>query len=97
MKIIDVQKQPIDGRRLVSHAYFFPAKETVVENLQNRRNRPSAEYKDLLLELLHKEGVTGAKPVWSQRCGCKCGCSPGFRINGLDNYFKDFFITVDES
>ena len=94
MRITDVSKQPMDGRRLTSHAYFFPKDESIVENLANRRSRPTAEYKDLLLEYLHKEGITGVKPVWSQRCGCKCGCSPGFRINGLDNYFKDFFFEV---
>ena len=94
MKIIEVETQPMDGRRLTSHAYFFPKNESVLENLANRRSRPSAEYKALLLEYLHSQGITGVKPVWSQRCGCSCGCSPGFRINGLDNYFKDFFFTV---
>ena len=93
MKITNHKTQTIDSNRRTSHAYFFH-KESVIENLENRRNRPVQEYKELLLDLLYKEGITNVKPVWSQRCGCKCGCSPGFRLNGLDNYYKDFFIDV---
>lgn len=96
MKIKSFKKVNIpDPKRLTCHAYFFHDKESITENLVNRRRRPYNEYKDLLLELLHKEGITGVKPQWRQRCGCSCGCSPGFVLQGLNNYYKDFYIDVE--
>ena len=84
-----------EPKRRYCHAYLFPKNESVVQNLMNRRARPIQEYKQLLLDVLCKEGITGVKPVWSQKCGCSCGCSPGFRLNGLCNFHKDFFIDVE--
>lgn len=96
MKVTSVKKYTIaEPKRSTSHAYFFPKKETIAENFVNRRNRPYEEYKFLLLDILRKEGITNVKPQWRQRCGCSCGCSPGFVLSGLNNYYKDFFIDVE--
>jgi len=96
MKIKNVKKYTIsEPKRTTSHAYFFHDKESIADNFVNRRQRPYEVYKYLLLELLHKEGITGVKPQWRQRCGCSCGCSPGFVLQGLNNFHKDFFIDVE--
>lgn len=96
MKVTKVTKQSIqDPKRVTSHAYFFPKKESVMENLANRRSRPYEEYRDLLKDVLYNEGLVGVKAVWRQRCGCSCGCSPGFVLQGVNNYYKDFFIEVE--
>ena len=95
MKVANYSTQPIQGRRKAAHAYFFIKDESILENLQNRRSRPHKEFRKLLNEILEKEGYTKKEVgsiVWSQKCGCSCGCSPGFRINGL--YGKDYFVDV---
>ena len=28
------------------------------------------------------------RPIWSQKCGCPCGCSPGFDLHELDEAGK---------
>jgi hypothetical protein len=96
MKVTSYKTMPIQGRRKAAHAYFFLTGESILENLKNRRSRPSKEFRKLLWEVLEKEGYTKhevGSVVWSQKCGCSCGCSPGFRINGL--YGKDYFIDVE--
>ena len=60
-----------------------------MENLFNRRNRPSRAWKQTLIPAimakLSKENpeifekVKGEDWGWRQNCGCKmCPCSPGF-------------------
>jgi hypothetical protein len=69
--------------------YIWPEGETVMENLFNRRNRPSRAWKQTLIPAimakLSKENpeiferVKGEDWGWRQNCGCKmCPCSPGF-------------------
>jgi hypothetical protein len=96
MKVTSYKTMPIQGRRKAAHAYFFLTGESILENLVNRRSRPTKEYKKLLWEILKKEGYTEhevSRITWSQTCGCSCKCSPGFRIEGI--YGKDFFIDVE--
>jgi len=97
MKVTHVKTGPIEGRRQTGHAYFFVKNESIMENLQNRRSRPQKEYRKLLKEVLF--GQLECTPhqigriTWSQYTGCKCGCSPGFRIEGF--YGRDIYIDVE--
>ncbi len=98
MKVTHVKTMPIQGRRKAAHAYFFLTGESILENLKNRRSRPSKEFRKLLWGILKKEGYTEhevGRVAWSQYCGCSCGCSSGFRIEGV--YGKDFFIDVESA
>lgn len=61
--------------------YFWPSKESVLENLENRRNRPYKEWKKLIPEVLKQLNIVdpGYKWTWNQYAGCSmCPCSPGF-------------------
>jgi hypothetical protein len=98
MKVTNVKTGPIEGRRQTGHAYFFLTGESIMENLKNRRTRPTKEFRKLLNEVLFSEEI-GCIPhqirriTWSQYCGCSCACSPGFRIEGF--YGRDIFIDVE--
>jgi hypothetical protein len=62
--------------------YFSVDKESVLENLENRRSRPHTEYRKLINEALTAAGLptnTGYKWTWNVKAGCSmCPCSPGF-------------------
>lgn len=69
--------------------YIWIKDETIIENLQNRRNRPYKDYKREVIPQL-MEWIKDKKPTvyellkwvrwgWDQHCGCSmCPCSPGF-------------------
>ena len=95
MRIKSVKVLPIqESKRKYGHAYFFHDEESMIENVENRRNRPSKEYKALLPEICKKAGINPKtfKASWSQNCGCGCGCSPGFRLQG--HVGTDIYIDV---
>ena len=100
MKITQVKVLPIPvgTRQKTAHMYFFIDKESIVENLVNRHNRPVKEFKKLLSEVFSKTQFESLwkdghiKANWSQKCGCSCGCSPGFRLTGLYGY--NIFVDV---
>lgn len=76
-----------------SRIYIFHTDESPIENLNNRRFRQNQIYrKEVLPELFQKLGISG-KVVWSQKAGCKCGCSPGFIFQD-ESYDKDVFVDV---
>ena len=61
--------------------YFNPEKETILENLENRRSRPYKEWQKLIPEALKRAGIPdpGYKWKWDPKAGCRmCPCSPGF-------------------
>lgn len=102
MKILEVTTQPIANyhNRSTPHCYIFPKQESIVENLMNRRSRPYTEWKKLIPQILKKAGLSkeeikSIKPSWSQKCGCSCGCSPGFRLNGATT-MKDVWADVEQ-
>jgi hypothetical protein len=81
--------------------YFFPEGESLLQNLQNRRTRPSAEYRKVLSEALQIAGMSKEDSdrvtrlcSWAQKAGCSCGCSPGFIDQIGKLYGKSVFITV---
>lgn len=94
--IVDARKA--DKSSVMSRIYFFDErkkKETIVENIMNRRNRPYKEYRTHLPEVLKKAGIAEEflqDISWSQNAGCSCGCSPGFFIKG--NVGKEIFVTL---
>jgi len=77
-----------------SKVYVFEDGESIIENLMERRQRPSARYKAIVLEQ-HPE--LEGKIRWSQKAGCSCGCSPGFLVDHTvrkDGSPADIFITI---
>ncbi len=100
MNVLKVETQPIhEKKRSTAHCYIFPQGESIVENLMNRRSRPHLEWKKLMPQILEKAGfsqkeIKEIKPSWSQKCGCACGCSPGFRLHGASTRKGDVFADV---
>ena len=79
-----------DGWNTKPRVYFSPSGESILEQLFNRRERPHLAYRDLMPEVLDKVGlnekdsnglIKQVKFRWSQKAGCSCPCSPGFRIS----------------
>lgn len=103
MHITGFEKRPnstAKGQRYRSERskiFIFPEGETIIQNLENRRHRPSTAYKkELMPKILEKAGLPAdTKVSWSQKAGCSCGCSPGFILS--DSYwgFK-FYVTVSD-
>lgn len=73
-----------------THVYVHIKTEGVMENLMNRRSRPYTTWKKELLPIAARliEAETGLtmedKARWSQKLGCSCPCSPGFRTKLYD-------------
>lgn len=88
MKLTNVTTQPVrERKRTTAHLYIFPTGESIVENLLNRRERPYKQWYTLIPQILKKAGLSaeeikGVNASWSQKCGCSCGCSPGFKLKG---------------
>ena len=67
---------------------------SVMENLQNRHNRPHMLIKQQLSHLLQASGLTFSKISWSKFAGCSmCACSGGFiledaNVRGMDMWVK---------
>ena len=77
--------------------YIWPQGETIIENLQNRRNRPYNVYKKEVIPLVMEKIKTknldlynilkSGKWSWNQHCGCSmCPCSPGFISSEYGHY-----------
>jgi hypothetical protein len=82
--------------------YIFESGENILDNLANRHSRPHVAYRKEVLPLVKEWLKTNQPEVedlevtrsisWSQKCGCKCGCSPGFI---LDYYgCHDIYVTI---
>lgn len=93
--------------RKASRLYVSVSGENIIQNLENRFDRPVKEYRRLLapvLQLLSRavpfnpiEPVIKAR--WSQKAGCSCGCSPGFILDRkvqLDGTWRgnDIHVTI---
>jgi hypothetical protein len=81
--------------------YFFIERESVLNNLMDRRSRPYNEYRKKISDALQIAGVSkehaeevAKKAGWSQTAGCSCGCSPGFIDKTYVLYGKEAFITI---
>lgn len=90
-------------RRRTAKVFVAPQGESILEQLTNRRNRPSDVYgallKDRVRDELVKHGVFPADAKftmqWSQKAGCQCGCSPGFVVRGTTTGV-DIYVDVEE-
>jgi hypothetical protein len=76
--------------------YVYPAQETIMENLANRRSRPLNTYRAALRKGLSELGVDLSRVdyKWSQKAGCSCGCSPGFIVDGWDPAIADKTVHI---
>jgi hypothetical protein len=97
----EIRENSFKEREKKGRIYFFIEGENLLENIRNRRFRPSKEYRRVLSEALQIAGLTTEQAdrstrlaSWSQKAGCSCGCSPGF-IDQIGNlYGKEVFITI---
>lgn len=106
---IEVRPDTNSGRyrryRRSGHIYIFLANESILENMQNRRQRPYTTYKKEVLpqvyEWLNENYYNHSeqhqhKARWSQKAGCSCGCSPGFVVDGSWELMdKNVFVTIE--
>jgi len=84
--------------------YIFIDKETIFENLTERKYRNYKDYKTFvipkLMEMLdfmfplHYKSVMKDKWGWKQDCGCKCPCSPGFIGNIYSPFPLDIHVKI---
>jgi len=82
-----------------SRIYVFGDEESVLDNLQNRLNRPVALWEMIAVKALEECGFGKedySKLKWSQKAGCSmCPCSPGFILQ--ENFWGyDFFVSVEK-
>src|SRR5690625_6948688 len=67
MKISNITTRRKNNLNRNTRIYFF-VDETLIENLENRRNRPYNEYRKLLPEVFEKLGIpANTKARWRQR------------------------------
>ena len=92
----DWREKAVKGR-----IYIFTSGENILENLQNRRTRPHKEYRSILSDALQLGGmnkndadIVAKTASWSQKAGCRCGCSPGFIDNFGTLNHKSVFINI---
>jgi hypothetical protein len=80
-------------RHAKTKVYFFNEDESVLEDFGNRVARPKDLYKTYLADVADKLGQPRTtKFSWSQKAGCRCGCSPGFTCG--ESWGKDVFVTL---
>lgn len=92
MKISNITTRRKDNLNHNTRIHFF-VDETIIENLENRRNRPYTEYRKLLPEVFEKLGIpANTKASWRQNAGCSCGCSPAFIVEVL--YHNHVYVDI---
>ena len=98
MQIVDIHQYPkaMPTRYGKIRLHIWPQNESILQNLVNRTSRPHKLYREILPEIFKKAGLPAStRASWSQKAGCRCGCSPGFV---LDSYgFCDISVTVSDS
>lgn len=99
-----LRKNGENGRwRVKSRIYVWPKGETILENLENRRSRPVSIMRPLVKQLVEELDpvspniMSGARYTirWSQKAGCRCGCSPGFILDGWGPKLSGYDVHVD--
>ena len=78
-----------EGYGAKPRVYFSHIKEDFLDNMSNRKARPHWEYRTLMPNILKEVGIPRwtTKFRWSQKAGCTCPCSPGFRLSIQDVHF----------
>ena len=99
MQITEIKMSKHDSLRINSRSktrvYVWPKGETLLENLQNRHNRPYVAMKPFALKAAEALSVVVDKLGWSQKAGCSCGCSPGFVVQGQHRPGFDIHVTLE--
>ena len=90
---IEVKKQTVSSSRK-PRVYVNPKGESVLENLNERFDRPIELYREAAYEALKEIGVEG-KLNWSQKAGCSRGCSPAFVFTGT-GLRQDVYVSIVE-
>ena len=101
IKSISIQRESYYERnrepfKTKNKMYVWVSGETLIENLENRRNRPHNVYKKevipMVMEKMKKKYPKEYKELkdtkwgWRQKCGCSmCPCSPGF-VSDTEGY-----------
>lgn len=80
-----VTQQHRDYKTRRSIAYVSIKDETFLENFGNRAARPHKVWQPAVEAALREAGIEFERLSWSQKAGCRCGCSPGFYIKGRDH------------
>lgn len=86
--------------------YVSPKGEGLIENLMNRRSRPSTAYRKAVQDVALKELGLDRENftlTWSQYAGCSCPCSPGFIVKAKPGVSRfacttpraDVWVTVE--
>ena len=80
--------------------YIMPEDESLYDNFtQGRYTRPYDEFRKeghleaVLLDMGYDDRDL-PKTTWSQKAGCKCGCSPAFIVKDKE-FANDVFVTYD--
>jgi hypothetical protein len=97
MKFSTISHQQIDLSAMPDkkmRVYLFRKRETVWQNLKNRRNRDRSLWRKMTLQIMEKFGYDNVEMTFSQKAGCQCGCSPGFIVNKKNG--KELFITYNQ-
>ena len=98
VKIEVRERRLTKGRRMSefngkTRVYFDHEGESILENFGNRVARPQALYETYLGDVAEALGLPRTSKIrWSQKAGCRCGCSPGFVCS--DSYRKDVWVTL---
>lgn len=103
LKVIEVKVEPIKYtgkggiRASKSRIYIWPRGETILQNLANRRTRPHRQWiREVVPEILKQAGLPAdTRVTFSQKCGCPCGCSPGFYIQ--QHWGKKISASIEET
>lgn len=81
-----------------SRVYVHGADESILDNLNNRLNRPVTLWREIATKALAECGFmpeSYGKLSWNQKAGCSmCPCSPGF-VMAENFYGYDFFINIE--
>lgn len=76
--------------------YVWLDSETIIQNMQDRRDRPYTVYKkEVLPALFRLLGIAPVEVRWSQKAGCSCPCSPGFIVPNYDIPY-DIHVTITD-
>jgi hypothetical protein len=101
---LEVRARGYKDRKDRGRIYIFVKGESVLENLQRRRARPTDYYKEAVLpevwsrlqtvEAVPRQSVMDVR--WNQKSGCSCGCSPAFETKDPDGalFRRDVFVTI---
>lgn len=84
--------------------YVFPKGESVLDNLVLRRSRPVGAFRDVARQAIKGDpelvpNMPVGQPLelrWSQKAGCRCGCSPGF-ITNLHGQFDIYIYAANDA